>query len=176
MKARDIQWALATAWSSPFRARRHTAVVPNVSWALLPWEADLLVVTGSDYLVEIEIKCHITDWRNDKAKEKWKGRWTKDNFPAIGSIRRFYYACPAKLAARHQEIEMPPGCGVIAVHEDGVGAYKIETLVEAETRMPASKLSPGAINLLLRLAAIKAWGLEHHPSRAPKEQVEGGAA
>lgn len=154
MTAKEISWLLAVRGSSPFKVRRHIAVVPNVSWGLLPWEADLLVLRNTGYLVEIEIKISLQDWKADF--EKTKHKWLAGNDQWI---REFYYAAPKKLAERWQELNIPEYAGVISVDEKG-----IEVLRSAHPRKPAKKLTEEDQKRLLRLAAIKAWGLFHRPT------------
>ena len=47
---------------------RQNIAVPNVSWGLLPYEADLVVLTKSNYATEIEIKVSKSDMVRDKKK------------------------------------------------------------------------------------------------------------
>jgi hypothetical protein len=63
-------------------------IFPNVM--LFGWESDLLVVTPSRYLWEIEVKCTLADWRSDSHKDKWKNKHWEN-------ISRFYYAVPENL-------------------------------------------------------------------------------
>lgn len=156
MKAKEVAWHLATRGSSPFRARTQVAVVPNVSWALLPYEADLLVVSKAGYLTEVEIKVTMADWRQDFLKHKWDAF----GFPKPEQIKRHYYACPEALAKRYPEIEamMPFGSGVISV-----GEKRVEILKEAKTKPNHRRLKDSEIQILLRLGMLKAWDGIHHP-------------
>jgi len=152
MNAREIQRALALRYGSPFFARRQLAVLPNVSWAFLDWEADLLVMTKTGYLTEVEIKVSLQDWKADFEKRKWK------QFQNRSPIKYFYYAAPQGLAERYSELQLPPGAGVILVPPEGSPVK----LRRAEAR-PVAALTFEQQHRLLRLAAIKAWGLFHKP-------------
>ena len=44
-------------------------MVPNVSWGLLPYEADFVCVNRSGYLTEIEIKRSFEDFKKDFSKK-----------------------------------------------------------------------------------------------------------
>jgi hypothetical protein len=156
MNAKKVAWLLASSWSSPFRARTQLAVVPNVSWAMLPYEADLLACSKSGFLTEVEIKVSMSDWRADFLKYKWNAM----GFPKCETIKRFYYAAPEALAKRYPEIEaiMPICAGVISVSETG-----IKVLKEAKTAPSHRKLRDSEIVVLCRLGAIKAWDGRHHP-------------
>lgn len=58
----------AVAWD--LIRRGHKFVLPNISWSMLYWEADLLTVTQSGYLNEFEIKVSKSDFMNDFKKKK----------------------------------------------------------------------------------------------------------
>jgi hypothetical protein len=132
--------------ASPFYARRLYAVVPNVSWGLIPWEADILACTKAGFLHEIEVKVSMSDWKADLLKDKFKGaahsKW----------IKNFWYAGPPKLMARFGEIAIPETAGVIAVDDSGV-----KVLRAAKANKAAKRLSAPEILQLCRLGAIKAW-------------------
>lgn len=150
--AGTIAWLLATRRSSPFHARANLAVVPNVSWGLLPWEADLLALTRARYLSEIEIKVSLSDWKADPFKSKWRA-----GFKQWDMIKSFWYAAPPKLAERHAEIEgLRPGYGVIAVADNDIRVVK-----SPEPNRSARKLTDAETLQLCRLGAIKAWKRAH---------------
>lgn len=166
MTAKEIQWQLANSYGSPFFARRHLAVVPNVSWGFgLLWEADLLCMTKSGFISEIEIKISMSDWRADRLKKK---------FGHLGSletrIKNFYYACPWELASRWEQVGIPEFAGVIAVYDEN--ACKI--LRPAKT-LPHRRCTEKEVLKLLRLAALKAWDLEP-PKPRQLEIFDPGAA
>lgn len=48
--------------------KRNDIIVPNVSWGLLNHEADMVVMTKSGYLTEIEIKRSWEDFKADFKK------------------------------------------------------------------------------------------------------------
>src|SRR6185295_5183274 len=113
MKAKGVAWLIAGHRSSPFYIRTQFAVVSNVSWGLLPWEADIIACSKSGFLTEVEIKVSLSDWKADFQKHKFKDQsFTK-------RIKKFYYAAPIELAIRYPEIEMPPFAGVLGVAEYG---------------------------------------------------------
>lgn len=136
--------------SSPFYIRTQFAVVSNVSWGLLPWEADLIACSKAGFLNEIEIKVSLSDWKADIDKHKFSGasftRW----------IKRFYYAAPIELAVRYQEIVMPPFAGVLGVSDYG-GVKVIKEAVHNNAR----KMSNQELLQLARLGSMKAWSLTH---------------
>ncbi len=50
--------------------KTHHLIVPNVK--LFWWESDIISVTRSGLIHELEIKCSRQDFLNDKNKRKWK--------------------------------------------------------------------------------------------------------
>jgi len=44
---------------------RTDIALPNVSWSLLPYEADLLIMNKSGYMTEFEIKRSLADLKHD---------------------------------------------------------------------------------------------------------------
>lgn len=160
MTAKTMAWYLAVRNSSPFYVRKQLAVVPNVSWGLLNWEADLIVCSKAGYLTEIETKISMADWKADLAKAKF-------GMPQFNEyIRRFYYCAPAQLASRFEEVGIPTWAGVIAI--DGRG--HIDLLRQPENTH-ARKLRDKEILQLLRLGSMKAWKMAHDPEfdRFPSE-------
>lgn len=149
MKARDIAFYLATRHSSPFHGRRHLAVVPNVSWGMLCWEADLVCCTKAGYLSEIEIKTTMADWKADLAKDKFR--------PGMAHqwklIKFFWYAAPLELATRYAEIQISPTAGVLGIDENG----KHTVILEAKPNPDARKLTPTEQLQLARLGSLKQW-------------------
>jgi hypothetical protein len=155
VKAKDIAYALAKSYTSPFYARKFLAVVPNVSWGMLAWEADLLVCTKFGYLSEIEIKISFSDWKSDPEKAKFAN---VGSFGDWSMIKSFWYAAPLRLALRHQEIEgLRFGYGVLGVEIDDNGDYRVSVVRKAMESSSARKLTDKEQLQLCRLGALKAW-------------------
>lgn len=156
MTAKEIQWYLATKKSSPFYVRLMMAVVPNVSWGMLPDEADLIVLSKTGYLTEVEVKVSLSDWKADLEKRKWLRKKFQN-----GLVKRFFYAAPEALAARHAELALPSMAGVISVSERGEA-----TVIRPAATFPGhKKLSVLQAHKLLRLAAIKAWKMAYKEAK-----------
>ena len=62
----EIQLAL---YNSGIWNKRQDIFVPNLSWGLLNHEADLVILTKSGYLTEVEIKRSWEDFKADFKKE-----------------------------------------------------------------------------------------------------------
>lgn len=71
---------------------KNQIVVPNV--LLGPYEADFITVTKSDYLVEIEIKISISDFRAD---------FKKKHYHDCPKVNALYYAFPKELYEKYKE-------------------------------------------------------------------------
>ena len=67
-------------------------VVPNV--LLGSYEADFIMITKSDYLIEVEIKISISDFRAD---------FKKKHYHDCPEVNALYYALPKELYEKHKE-------------------------------------------------------------------------
>ena len=67
---------------------RKNIVVPNVSWGFLNHEADILVLSKSGYLTEIEIKRSLSDLKAD---------FKKGHDHSDERIKSFFYCVPESL-------------------------------------------------------------------------------
>lgn len=85
LSVKDIQLAIR---NSPWCDLRSDIIVPNVSWGLLPYEADLIQVKKSNLVVEYEIKRSFEDFKKD---------FTKYHTHDAQLIAYFYYVIPEKL-------------------------------------------------------------------------------
>lgn len=155
-RSRDMQIELVDGRRPAFPYRQNLCVVTNVSWGMLPWEADLLVLRNSGWLEEVEIKVSAADWRADRAKLKFM----KDPLPhgliakSWQRIHRFWYAAPMTLAKRFAEMGIPDWAGVVGVNSAGC-----EVLREAEKRADSRKLDDKEACKLCRLGAMRQWDL-----------------
>lgn len=70
---------------SNFFSIRTDIAIPNLSWALLPYEADLIILNKTGYITEFEIKRSFEDLKND---------FKKRFFHSSELISRFYYVLP----------------------------------------------------------------------------------
>ena len=67
---------------------RSDLMVPNVSWGLLPYEADFIIMTPNGYLTEIEIKRSFEDFKAD---------FKKNHEHNDERIYHFYYCVPVSI-------------------------------------------------------------------------------
>jgi hypothetical protein len=114
LSVKDIQLAIRNCWLCD---QRSDLIVPNVSWGLLSYEADLLVVKKSDIVYEFEIKRSFEDFKND---------FKKDHHHDDPLIAYFYYVVPESLLDKvksflleyYKVIENCPA--ILYFNEDGV--------------------------------------------------------
>ena len=125
--------------------------VPNVSWGLIHYEADLVVLKKSGYAWEIEIKVSKADLKKDLEKRhKHNSRW----------LRELHFAIPEKLQ-QHMEL-IPVHAGVLVVDKRGV----VHPYRRAAANTQAIKLDFEKQFQLARLGALRIWPLKrkvmHH--------------
>ena len=84
----EIQIALRNSgiWN-----KRQDIFIPNLSWGLLDYEADLVIITKAGYLTEVEIK---RSWEDFKADFK---KTHKHDDPRV---YKFYYCVPESILDR----------------------------------------------------------------------------
>ncbi len=70
---------------------RSDIMVPNLSWGLLPYEADFVVLSKSGYLTEVEIKRSWADFKRD---------FNKEHRHDDERIYHFYYCVPVAILSK----------------------------------------------------------------------------
>lgn len=78
---------------------------------LFSWESDMLVISRSGYIAEIEIKLSLSDWNADRLKPKWTA---SDRH----KIARFYYCVPYELKFKIPKW-VPATTGILSVENAG---------------------------------------------------------
>lgn len=147
MKTIDIE--LAMMRKLDFRVN---LMVTNVSWGVPGLhECDLLVLSGSNYATEIEIKISKADIKQDK--EKWHNHNSK-------WIARLYFAVPEELkdfALKH----IPERAGLFVVCKNVRGYLYVDQKVkEAKRNTDAVKWTDKQRYNLARLGAMRIYGLK----------------
>ena len=71
--------------------KRTDIMIPNLSWGLLPYEADFVVVSKSGYLTEVEIK---------RSWEDFKADFKKGHNHDAEQVYYFYYCVPESILDR----------------------------------------------------------------------------
>jgi len=152
--------------------RKHL-LVPNVSWGLLNWEADLLVMFDSLWCEEVEVKITRADFRRDFDEKRRKHAVLMERQAAIGCeqlVRRYWIAFPRDLAVSLLD-EVPSYAGVIAVSErqptlgQRLSKRPVGTIGDCTVLRPAPalkfarKLTEAEVMDLLRLAHLRFWDM-----------------
>lgn len=77
--------------------KRTDIMIPNLSWGLLPYEADFVVVSKSGYLTEVEIK---------RSWEDFKADFKKNHNHDAEQVYYFYYCVPVSIISKVKEFLM----------------------------------------------------------------------
>lgn len=104
--------------------------------------ADLVVLTPSRYLTEIEIKVTLSDWNHDQKKQKWQGQRPH--------VSRFFYAVPESLVDRAPDW-ISPAAGILAVSEG-----RVRTVREAR-RLKAEPVSESEVRKMYEACYFRYW-------------------
>ena len=133
-----------------FGIRQHI-IVPNISWGFLQHEADLVVITKSGCLKEIEIKRSVQDFKADFKKGHTHG--DRQN-----RITEFYYAIPIELLEKCLPL-VPEGAGIITCHKDVKNIYRTYARIERKAkRIKGSRsLNTDEQLAIARLGCLRIW-------------------
>lgn len=163
MKSDDIMQSLTVGAYAPFHYRR-VCVVPNVSWGLLDWEADMIVLQSSGFLTEIEVKISVADLRRDADKKKHAMFFD----PRRLVPQRLFYAMPADVAEKAADA-VPAHAGIIIVRPCADTSYNRARIVRAAKKnVAARKLTETEKFQLLRLGVMRYWTRKFpQPQKSP---------
>lgn len=125
-------------------------VLINISWGFLPHEADMLIVSKTGYVREIEIKRSHADLKND---------FKKKHTHSSPIINKFYYAVPEKLIEKTKALllEHNREAGIISFSEK----KKINIVVEAPN-LKKRKITTEERLKLLRLGNMRIWKMHKY--------------
>jgi hypothetical protein len=146
-------------FGQPLDRSKNFEAVPNLSHAMLSYEADLMVCSKAGFLTEVEVKVSATDWKNDAKKQKWRVV-AGDRVPRTKLVKRFFYAAPLKLAQRWPEFGIPAHAGVYGVERDRYGRRVFTRLRDAKTLPDFRRLTDREMADFVRLAAVRFWGAQ----------------
>lgn len=142
--------------------QRNDIIVPNVSWGLLPYEADLLAIKPSGRVTEIEIKRSLADLKAD---------FRKHHQHDYNSVYRFYYCVPEALVEKAKKaiLEYRQSGAVVPITEKDCPALLCYTEtgeikdtgfgtadVSGYGKMPANEKETITAG---RLASLRYWNL-----------------
>ena len=138
--ASEIEIRLAKYFNS-----RANIIVPNISWGLMPYECDLIVLRESGWAIEVEIKVSKSDLLADKNKKH-----THDS----NKIRELYFAIPEKLIPHIEHI--PHNAGILVIQQRGI----VHTLRQPTINESATKFTAEERYQLTRLGTMRIWALK----------------
>lgn len=151
MTCLDIETAVAKMWN----IRTHI-IVPNVSWGLNLHECDLLIVTKSNYAIEVEIKVSKSDLKKDAEKM---------HMHESSKIKLLYFAIPEKML---NCIDLIPGkAGIIVIYKREIKQYDWQSdyygniVRQPQRNIQARALSDGERIKLLELGCMRIWALKN---------------
>ena len=137
-------------------------------------EADILGVTESGRMIDVEIKVSRSDLKADAAKGKWR-EWTGWNtapFPVEWprGIWKHYYAVPREI----WKDELlgclgSPRSGVLLVSRNHNGDAVVECARRATPNKNAKQLTPAQILDVARLASLRMWDAYAEQDRLHRE-------
>lgn len=152
MTIEDIEIAVSKHWGI-----RANVVIPNASWGAGLHECDLLILSTSNYLTEVEIKTTKADLVKDL---------TKQHGHRSDKIKRLYYALPDTVLNKNGTKELvPESAGVIGVWKSEYGGYSCTIHREATVNKSAKPLIEEERFAMARLGAMRIWDLKKRLQR-----------
>lgn len=131
---------------------RQSLIVPNVSWGFHLHECDLLIVSKSNYLTEVEIKTS----RADLVRDKHKRHGHRSN-----RIRRLFFAIPRDL---EKDIEhIPERAGILAVEKKTTPSngwyFQVHQLRKPEINKSARPITSEERSKIAHLGCMRLWSM-----------------
>ena len=147
MTERQVQRQLNQYWCG---IRKQKAAINNIFW-FDPHEADQMIITRDNELIESEIKCSESDFLNDFKKTE-KHEWMENQSDYTKIPNYFYYVSPEHIIPQNQ---IPHYAGLLYIIKlkGRIGYYVKEILkaprLHGET-IPCSKWQELALKLYNR--------------------------
>lgn len=154
MNARQVEIAVSHYFNP-----RVTLMVPNVSWGFGIHECDLLCVTKSGYLYEVEIKVSKSDLRADAKKAHGHNS---------NKIKFLYFAVPENLL---DDLSLfPERSGILKIRKANNDMIPRCSLVRRPKVNPLAKpITKDQAYQIARLGTLRFWGLRKNMFREVKE-------
>lgn len=119
-------------------------IVPNCYFG--GGEMDLLLISKSRQVTEVEIKVSLSDWQNDVKKDKWKSE-------ERSKVSRFFYAVPYDLVGQIPSW-VPASAGILVVSPTG-GV----TVWKRAKKVSKYRVSRKEVSLLMRRIYCRYWAI-----------------
>ena len=98
---------------------RNEIAIPNLSWGMLPYEADLVVINKTGYMREYEIKRSFQDLKAD---------FKKKCYHDAEQVYEFFYVLPISIKEKALELFRAHQCDVAYIKAFGVSIDPYEAL------------------------------------------------
>jgi len=136
---------------------RQYLIIPNVFWGFfINREADLLIISKSGYVTEIEIKISFADFKKDFTKKCV----SSDIYENDSRIKSKIYAMPESVYDQNKEkiMNLLPAYAGLWLN----GEYGIRRIIKKPVnKKNARKLTDKEIMGLMRLGCMRIWNLKH---------------
>lgn len=140
---------------------RSVLVVPNCKWT--GYECDMLVVTQSLRIIDVEIKISRADLKADAKKDKWwKLRpWSRRHKPRERrewpeKVWKHYYAMPESIYTPDLLAHIPAASGVLLLREKHQRGH-ISVARRCKPNRDAQPIGAADAVDLARLASLRMW-------------------
>ncbi|MDA3856407.1 MAG: MmcB family DNA repair protein [Candidatus Woesearchaeota archaeon] len=130
---------------------RRNIIIPNLSWGMIHYEADIVSLTKSNYATEIEIKISMADLKKDKEK--------RHNHDSI-YFKYLYFAVPWYMKEKCMEY-IPEKAGLLVIDE----YHRVFQLKSPMVNKKAKKWTNEERIHLLELCAMRMYNLKKKVSR-----------
>lgn len=144
-------------------------IVPNVSYGWgLDYEADLVIITKSNWAWEIEIKITIADLKADLKKHH---NHDSDKF------KELYFAIPKELQEKALLL-IPERAGLFVVSEPKKEikmGFGVNLIKSCKINKNAKKITNEELLKLYRLASMRIWSLKEINYNLQKERNKNGS-
>lgn len=140
---------------------RQNLIVPNISWGLLDYEADLLVMSKNGCITEVEIKVS----KQDLIRDAEKRHSHNSNL-----VKYLYFAIPDKLLPFIDYIPKKAGILVLSKNNDHYFEefcwyLTVKKIRDAEVNRNLVKLTDTNRYQFARLGAMRIWKLKKEIER-----------
>ena len=157
MKTDELELLIA----EHFGIRTHL-IVPNVFWGFgLRHEADLFVVTKSNYVYEVELKVSKSDLKAD-SKKSHKHIDPKDR------IKRLYYAMPAEI---YDPSLIPEDAGVLLAVKNKTNDNRRVRIERKPVDKKVRSITTKEYTKLMELCAMRVWSMKRKLIRVRKKNA-----
>jgi hypothetical protein len=129
---------------------RKNLIIPNVSWGWTTHECDLLVVSPSGRVLEVELKISKSDLLNDLKKP---------HHHKAKNIHEVWFAVPEELLEAAKEV-LDSKFGIAYIHKCSNGKYVVEKARKAKTNTKVKAATEKDVEKLKRLLCMRIWGMK----------------